>query len=116
MKQLNKIVKSPVCKAELKVLECLWEHGPMCAKELALLLEAKTHWKKTTSYTVFKNCVQKGLIKRSEPKFMCEAIFTKEEVQLGEAMLLADKLFGGSSVRMALMIIQNNPVTTINAS
>jgi hypothetical protein len=35
---------------------------------------------------------------------VCEAKLTKEEVQLGEVMLLADKLFDGSSDLMAKIL------------
>ena len=104
MKESNGKLKIPVCESELKVLECLWEKGPMTAKKLSLLLEEKVNWKKTTSYTVIKNCVHKGLVSRYEPNYLCIAKFTKEEVQLGEVMLLADKLFDGSSDLMAKIL------------
>jgi predicted transcriptional regulator len=102
--KVNQKLKIPVCESELKVLACLWEKGPMTAKKLSSLLEEKVNWKKTTSYTVIKNCVHKGLISRSEPNYLCEAKLTKAEVQWGEIMLLADKMFDGSIDRMAMIL------------
>lgn len=48
--------------SELKILELLWDGGELTAKEIAALCAAQVGWSKTTTYTVLKKCVEKGLI------------------------------------------------------
>jgi len=86
-----------IYESELKVMEILWSEGDTTAKELAIKLSESTDWSKTTTYTVIKKCIEKGLIQRIENKFLCRAVITKEEAQRQEARILADKMFDGSS-------------------
>ena len=83
--------------SELKIMEVIWQHGDITAKEISKILEEKIGWNKNTTYTVIKKCVEKGAIKRLEPKFICHALVSKEEIQTAEVDDLVDKLFDGSS-------------------
>ena len=82
--------------SERKVMEVIWEHGDIAAREIALILHEKIGWNKNTSYTVIKKCVAKGAIRRSEPGFQCHALISKTEVQAAETEALIGKLFDGS--------------------
>ena len=46
--------------SERKVMEVIWEHGDIAAREIALILHEKIGWNKNTTYTVIKKCVKKG--------------------------------------------------------
>ena len=83
-------------QSELRVMNLLWKNGNMTARELAAALRESVGWSKTTTYTVIKNCIEKGAIIRTEPNFMCSAAVAKEEVQEIETENLVEKLFDGS--------------------
>lgn len=57
--------------SERKVMEVLWDHGDLSAKELADRLKELVGWSKTTTYTVIKKCIDKKAVSRSEPGFVC---------------------------------------------
>ena len=82
--------------AELKVMEVVWEHGDLPAKEIVEVLRKQIAWNKNTTYTVIKKCVEKGALERIEPNFICRARISKEEVQTFEVNELVNKLFDGS--------------------
>ncbi len=83
--------------SERRVMECLWEHGPLSAKELAKLLGGQVGWSKTTTYTVIKKCVDKGAILRVEPGFICRPQISREEICAQETEELIQRNYGGSA-------------------
>ena len=86
-----------IYESELKVLNVLWEQGDTTARDLGQVLSNEVGWSKSTSYTVTKRCIKKGLVKRLGHDFTCRALITKEEAQNQEAILLVNRLFEGSS-------------------
>lgn len=82
--------------SELKVMDVLWREGDMTAKQISEILNQEIGWNVNTTYTVIKKCIAKGAIKRSEPKFMCQAAVSKAEIQEAETSELIGKLFDGS--------------------
>ena len=85
--------------SELKVMSVLWKEGDMPAKNIADILNKKFGWNKNTTYTLIKRCIKKGAIERSEPKFICHALISKETVQEAETNELIDKMYEGSPSR-----------------
>ena len=83
--------------SELKVMEVLWEEGPVPARRVVEVLSQRVGWNKNTTYTVIKKCMEKGAVQRSEPGFLCTPLVTREEVARSETEQLIDKMFGGSS-------------------
>jgi len=98
-------MKKMIYESELKVMEILWNEGDTTAKELAIKLNESTNWSKTTTYTIIKKCIDKGLIQRIESNFLCRAVITKEEAQRQETELLADKMFDGSSDLLIALLL-----------
>lgn len=90
-------MKIKVFDSELKVMETLWKEGDLTAGQLAKILNEQIGWNRNTTYTVIKKLIDKGAIKRLEPKFTCRAAITKEQVQQYEATELIGKLFDGSA-------------------
>ena len=93
-KELNKL-KGIIYESELKVLEILWKEEEIVAKELAQRLQETTGWSKTTSYTVVKRMVEKGLIERAGHHYLCRALLSEEEAKENEIKALVDKMFHG---------------------
>ncbi len=82
--------------SEIKVMELLWDKGPVTAKEISILAGETTGWNKNTTYTILKKLVEKGAIRREEPNFMCFPVISREQVQLAETSTLINKLYKGS--------------------
>lgn len=83
-------------EGERHIMELLWEKGPMSAKELVAALWEQIEWRKTTTYTMLSRCVEKGMIRRKEPGFLCVPILTRESVKLAETERLIETEYGGS--------------------
>ena len=105
------IMKSMIFESELKVLEVLWTEGDTTAKDLAIKLNKSTAWSKTTTYTVIKKCIDKGLIERLGSNFTCRAMITREQAQKHETEILAKKMFGGSSEQLIASIFGKSKLT-----
>ena len=67
--------------SERKVMEVLWDGGDMSAKELSQRLQAQVGWSKSTTYTILKKCIDKQILARTDPGFLCHALVSREEVQ-----------------------------------
>ena len=96
MKGACTIMEEKLFDYERKVMEVIWEEGDMTAKEISLILNEKIGWNKNTTYTVIKKCIQKGLIERLEPGFLCRARITKEQAIENDTDEFVNRVFGGS--------------------
>lgn len=83
--------------SELKVMNVIWKEGDVPAKLIAARLNAELGWNVNTTYTLIKRCVNKGAIKRIEPKYICHALISKSEVQKAETNELINKVYDGSA-------------------
>lgn len=98
-------MKIKIFDSELKVMNVLWDCGPLTAKEIAKKLGESVGWNVNTTYTVIKKCIEKGAIERTEPNFMCRALIGREEVRQAEASELLDKIFDGSTDKLFAALI-----------
>ena len=83
--------------SERKILDLLWDNGDLSAKELAARLAEQVGWSKTTTYTVIKKCIGKGVVSRNDPGFLCHALVSQEQVRQRETDALIDRMYGGSA-------------------
>ena len=51
--------------SERKVMEVLWDEGPVPARRVVEVLSQRIGWNKNTTYTVIKKCVEKGADRKS---------------------------------------------------
>ena len=82
--------------SELRLMELVWAKEPVTAKALSLLAAEDFGWNKNTTYTVLKKLVDKGVLRREEPNFLCTSLVKREQVQRAETKSLIDKLYNGS--------------------
>lgn len=68
-------------ESEFRILNVLWKEGTIPAADLVKILAGEIGWNRNTTYTVLKRCVEKNLIERTEPRFLCRAIMTREQAQ-----------------------------------
>ena len=101
--------------SELKVMEPLWEDSPQSAGELAKRLAASCGWNRNTTYTVIKKLVDKGVVARSDPGFLCTPLVSREEVQRQETDSLISRLFGGSRTQFLSAFLSEKDLTPAEA-
>ena len=97
--------------SEAKIMEIIWEKGPLSAKEISLIAADSIGWNKNTTYTVIKKLEAKGFIRRDEPCFICTPLVTREEVQKQETESLINRFFGGSKKALFSALIDKEDLT-----
>ena len=104
-------MEQKIYDSELKVLELLWDSGELTAKDIAARAGEQVGWSKTTTYTVLKKCVEKGLVERREPGFFCRALVTRQEAQRRETQELIDRMYGGSADRLVASLLEGKTLS-----
>ncbi len=97
--------------SELKVMEIVWEREPVCAKDISVVAADTLGWNKNTTYTVIKKLVEKGVIKREDPGFICSSLVSRREAQKTETKRLAERLFGGSKKALFSALLEDEKLT-----
>ncbi|MCI9319936.1 MAG: BlaI/MecI/CopY family transcriptional regulator [Lachnospiraceae bacterium] len=67
-----------VYEGEYRFLNILWENEPIASPKLVQLCNERLGWKKSTTYTVIKKLIDKGIVKNENT--IVSALVTKEEV------------------------------------
>ncbi len=102
--------------SELKVMEQLWEQGPMSAKALSLALAERSGWNKNTTYTIIKKLEAKGALRRDEPGFLCTPLVSRQQAQQTETRSLVERLFGGSRAALFSALIGTDRLSETEAA
>ena len=97
--------------SELKVMEILWSAGELSAKELAARAAGEAGWSKTTTYTVLKKCVQKGLVAREDPGFLCRPLVSRQDVRQRETRDLIDRMYGGRADYLVASLLEGKALS-----
>ena len=76
-----------LCDSDYKFMTIVWEHAPLNSGELVTLCSEQLGWKKSTTYTVIKKLIDKGIVKNENT--IVSSLITKEEAdrQEGEELL-----------------------------
>jgi len=82
--------------SELNLMEILWREGPLSAKQLSVFAGREIGWNKNTTYTVVKKLIDKRVVAREEPGFVCSPLLSRDAVQRDETERLIDRLWAGS--------------------
>ena len=97
--------------SELKVMEVLWKEGELAAGQISKILKEEIGWTRNTTYTVIKKCIEKGAIERIEPRFICKAMISKEDVQAYETEELIERMFDGSKKQFFAALLSEKSLT-----
>ena len=81
-------------EGEYRFCLIMWEHAPISAAQLAKLCQEQLGWKRTTTYTVIKRLVERGILKNEDG--VVTALISKEDAQAYEIDELVEKRFEGS--------------------
>lgn len=93
-----------IFEAEFKFMEILWDHEPIKSTELVKLANEELGWKKSTTYTVIRRLVDRGIIKNQDSSVT--SIVDRESAQRAETEDLIDKIYGGSVRRFFASFLQ----------
>lgn len=104
-------MKEKLFDSEAKVMEIIWNRGPLSAKEISLIAADSIGWNKNTTYTVIKKLESKGFIKRTDPGFICTPLVSQEEMQKKEAVSLLNKVFGGSRKALFSALLEDDDLS-----
>ena len=97
--------------SEAKVMEILWKHGTISAKEISVIATDTIGWNKNTTYTVIKKLEAKGFLCREEPGFMCVPLVSRDRAQKAAITSLVKKLFGGSRKALFSALMDDEALT-----
>lgn len=97
--------------SEFKLMELLWEHEPISAKELSLIAAERIGWNKNTTYTIIKKLVEKKAVLRNEPNFICTSLVKKDDILRSETKGLIEKFFDGSKKALFSALLEDETLT-----
>lgn len=83
-----------IFESEYRFCEILWEEEPIKSSRLVRLCNERLEWKKSTTYTVIRRLVERGVIKNEDS--VVSSIVSKDEVQASEIDELVVTKFNGS--------------------
>ena len=80
--------------SELRVMEVLWQEGPIPARQVAEILGEKIGWNKNTTYTVIKRLCDKGCLKNEAA--VVTSLVDRATVQQADGQEVLQRSFHGS--------------------
>lgn len=83
-----------LAEAEYRFACIVWEHEPLPSGKLVELCAAQLGWKKSTTYTVLKKLVDRGVLRNENA--VVTSVIPKEDIQRGESQAVVERTFGGS--------------------
>ena len=83
-----------IYEGEYRFLNILWENEPIASPKLVQLCNEKLGWKKSTTYTVIKKLIDKGIVKNDNT--IVSALVSKEEVDRQDSEELLQRTSKGN--------------------
>ncbi len=102
-----------VTERELEIMELIWQNKEMAAVDIAahfLKPENGAHFKNTT-YTFIKRLVEKGVIERREPGFVCVSLYGRDEILISETKSFIDRVYQGSFNQLFSEFVENRSLS-----
>ena len=96
-------------EAEYRLMNIVWEKGPLPAMELAGICLEQYDWKKSTVYTMLKRLGDKGVLTFEEK--VVTALIPKEQVDRMESQALLEKAYRGSVLDFFAAFLQDRKLT-----
>lgn len=79
---------------EAKFADIIWDNAPLKTSEMVKLAETGLGWKRTTTYTVLKKLIDRGLFVNDDGTV--RVLMTKEEFYARQSEEYVEQSFGGS--------------------
>lgn len=81
-------------EAEYRFAQLVWNNEPIQSGELVALCNEHFGWKKSTSYTVLKNLINKGLMQNENT--IVTSVIPQEQVRKHDSRQIVNNRFDGS--------------------
>lgn len=101
--------------SEMNIMSYLWKNGQSKAADIAKAMETEVGWNKNTTYTVIRRCIEKNLIVRSDPGYICSAAVTKRNAAKEEIREMLSLYFNGSVLKFFLALLEACPISRDDA-
>lgn len=79
---------------ESKFADVVWEYAPLSTSDLIKRCEAALGWKRTTTYTVLKKFIDRGIFYNNNSKV--EVLISKQDFYAKQSECYVERSFGGS--------------------
>ena len=79
---------------ETRFANLIWAHEPLSSAELVMLAEAELQWKKSTTYTVLRRLIEKGIFRNENGAVT--SVLSRDELAAVQSEQFVDETFSGS--------------------
>lgn len=83
-----------LAEGEYRFARIVWENEPLPSGKLVELSRKELGWKKSTTYTVLKKLVERGVLRNENA--VVTAVIPQEEILREESRAVVDRAFEGS--------------------
>ena len=83
-----------ISEGEYRLACIVWDHEPLPSGRLVELAGEQLGWKKSTTYTVLKKLVERGILKNENATVT--ALVPREDILRAESQDVVKRTFGGS--------------------
>lgn len=101
-------------ESEYRFACLVWAHEPIASGELVKLAARELGWKKSTSYTVLKNLIAKGVLENRDSTVT--ALIKQQQIQQAESSAVVDRTFEGSLPRFVAAFLGERRLTAQEAA
>ena len=97
--------------AEITLMNIIWNGEEVKAADIAETAGRQTGWKKNTVYTMLSRLIEKKIIERREPGFVCVPLVSRESVGIAESVSVVEKFYDGSLSLFARAFLREKKLT-----
>ncbi|HPX92711.1 MAG TPA: BlaI/MecI/CopY family transcriptional regulator [Bacillota bacterium] len=81
-------------EVESRFAEIIWDHEPLHSRDLVKLCEKTLDWKRSTTYTVLRKLIDRGLFRNEGG--MVSSVISREEYEALQSEQFVEQSFDGS--------------------
>lgn len=81
----------------------LWEYEPISSTKLVSICRDKLNWSKSTTYTVIKRLVARGIMQNEQT--VCTSKITRNQAEVSIVLKFADEYFSGDYLQIERVIL-----------
>lgn len=101
--------KTGLTNAEMKLAEIIWQFSPIPSIKLIKIVEEKFGWKRTTTYTILKRIIIKGVVENENA--VVRAIQNRDEFFAIQSHNFVKDAFDGSLPMFVASFIGGNKIS-----
>lgn len=98
-------------ESEKRIMTALWKEGSLKASELAKLMNEETGWNRNTTYTVIRKCIEKKLVKRTDPGYICSPLVSRKQIQRRDTEEFLEHTFDGNIMKLFSVLTDIKPLS-----